>query len=83
MSRFDVMKEWLPMPKRRTPVKARIEEDAVYSPRELREITGISKSTCDRWIAQRAIPYSKMGRLVKFTGRDILAYMEKTRVSAA
>ena len=48
---------------------------------QVAEITGISRATLQqhRWLG-KGIPYSKIGRTVRYLERDVLGYMERGRV---
>ncbi len=42
---------------------------------------GVSQRTIRRLVADRAIPHRRMGRLVRFTERDLDDYVETSRIT--
>jgi len=54
------------------------------SEQQVAEITGISHTTLQqhRWQG-KGLPYSKLGRSVRYLERDVFEYMEKHRVETA
>ena len=49
---------------------------------ELSSYWGISRNTIYSWVWQKRIPYTKLGRLVKFDLRAIEHWMKKKTVEA-
>jgi len=47
---------------------------------ELADFLGVSKNTIYSWVWQKKIPYTKLGRLVKFDLKAIERWMEKSTV---
>lgn len=47
---------------------------------ELSAYLGLSKNTIYSWVWQKKIPYTKLGRLVKFDLRAINHWMQKNTV---
>ena len=47
---------------------------------ELAQYLGIAKGTAYIWVCRRAIPYVKIGRLVKFDLQEIESWLKERRV---
>jgi len=50
------------------------------SPKELKEILGVSLLTVYRLVDSRKIPAFKIGNSLKFMKEDIIAYLDKNRI---
>jgi excisionase family DNA binding protein len=49
---------------------------------EAAEYLGLSKLTLYEWVSQRKIEYVKVGRLVKFDGRQLDRWIKKQTIKA-
>lgn len=49
---------------------------------EVAAMLGVKLETVYAWVHTRQIPYYKIGRLVKFKGKEIEAWIESKRVEA-
>ena len=59
-----------------------MQNDRLLRLRECAERSGNSIATWRAWIAQRKIPYHKLGRSVRVSERDLEALIQAARVSA-
>lgn len=57
-------------------------EDRMLSPRQAADYLGMSERFVRECIARKRIPYSKIGRLVKFDRADLDAFIAANRVEA-
>jgi excisionase family DNA binding protein len=49
---------------------------------QLSEFLSVKQATIRRWVAQRSIPYTKMGKLVRFNKVEIEAWASAKAVPA-
>lgn len=47
---------------------------------EVAELLNTSETTVRRWIAQREIPFLKLGGSIRFDRKDITAYLDNARI---
>ncbi len=66
----------------RPPRPRQADEDALCMPSEAAEYLHVTERWIRRAIAERRIPYVKVGRLVRFRKSDLDAYIEAQRVPA-
>ena len=56
----------------------------LLTPEEVSALTGLSPETLAQWRSQkRGIDYLKVGRLVRYTRRDVERYLETCKVSVS
>lgn len=48
--------------------------------KEIAEYLGLKENTIYSWVSQRKIPYTKVGRLVKFDFKKIDEWIEKNSI---
>ena len=54
----------------------------LLDPKDVSSLTGLSVETLAQWRSQKKhLPYLKVGRLIRYSRKDIEAYLERCRVS--
>jgi excisionase family DNA binding protein len=54
----------------------------LLDPKAVSSLTGLSLETLAQWRSRKKhIPYLKVGRLIRYSRKDIEAYLERCRVS--
>lgn len=50
------------------------------TPEELAEMLGVSKLTIYGWTSRRAIPFYRIGRLVRFRQEDVDSWIQENKI---
>jgi excisionase family DNA binding protein len=62
-------------------LEEKMEHEKYLDVNELAEMFGVSVATVRRWVFDRAIPYQKFGRLVRFTLSDVTEWAKSRTVN--
>jgi len=58
-----------------------LEMERLINDKEVAGMLGIGLSTLQRWKAKRVIPFIKIGKTVKYSPSEIMAWLENQKVA--